>query len=176
VRVERNLLNHFKLIWVVQSLPRKHSALHPTQISGICALSRPDKRGVSRSSRTRDGMRWTQQYRKTNDAGCGRRSRVVLTPRRWRQARQAIDERRWQQSPVTGESTKEAVKTIARETPGHSGEPVVTNSSCFFISHARLRVHRAPGVSRALCFLGRNEMHNSGAIARRDRGGVRATA
>src|ERR1700720_160920 len=36
----------------------------------------------------------------------GRRSRVVLTPRRWRQGRGAIRERRWQKSPVTGESTK----------------------------------------------------------------------
>jgi hypothetical protein len=32
----------------------------------------------------------------------GRRSRVVLTPRRWRQGRGAIRERRWQKSPVTG--------------------------------------------------------------------------
>src|ERR1700730_4367597 len=36
----------------------------------------------------------------------GRRSRVVLTPRRWRQGRGATRERRWQKSPVTGESTK----------------------------------------------------------------------
>src|SRR3954451_9382077 len=76
-------------------------------------------------------MRWTRQYRKTNDAGCGRRSRVVLMPRRWHQVRQASDERQWQKSPVTGESAKETVKTIARETPGNPGEPVVTNSPCF---------------------------------------------
>src|SRR4051794_3213148 len=36
MRVERNLLKHFKLIWVVQSSPAKHSAFHPTQISGYC--------------------------------------------------------------------------------------------------------------------------------------------
>jgi len=31
------------------------------------------------------GMRWTRQCQKTNDVARGRRSRVVLTPRRWRQ-------------------------------------------------------------------------------------------
>src|SRR5512140_927752 len=41
----------------------------------------------------------------TNSAGCGRRSRVVLMPRRW----QASQGRRWQESPVTGESAKQAV-------------------------------------------------------------------
>jgi hypothetical protein len=43
---------------------------------------------------------------KTNDVARGRRSRVVLTPRRWRQVGGAIRKRRWQTSPVTGESAK----------------------------------------------------------------------
>jgi hypothetical protein len=42
-------------------------------------------RGVSRSSRTRGGTRWTQAALLTRAWFCGRRSRVVLTPRRWRQ-------------------------------------------------------------------------------------------
>src|SRR5580704_18275222 len=55
----------------------------------------------------------------------GRRSRVVLTPRRWCQARWR-DERcgRWEQeSPVPRESTKDTVKTIAQGMPvlGSSG-------------------------------------------------------
>src|SRR5258708_26606674 len=37
--------------------------------------------------------------------GCGRRRRVVLTPRRWRQVRAKERGRRWQESPVAGEST-----------------------------------------------------------------------
>jgi len=51
-------------------------------------------------------MRWTLWRRKTNVAFGGRRSRVVLTPRRWRQvSREAIPaKRQWQNSPVTGES------------------------------------------------------------------------
>jgi len=59
---------------------------------------------------------------------CGRRSRVVLMPRRWHQVgdnARALRLRRWQTSPVTGESTKETVKTIARGMPGESGVTVV---------------------------------------------------
>jgi hypothetical protein len=55
----------------------------------------------------------------------------------------------WQQSPVTRESSKETVKTIAQGMPGGPGEPVVTNSRVFY-HHARLRVQRAPGIPRAL--------------------------
>jgi hypothetical protein len=40
--------------------------------------------------------------------------------------------------------------TIARGMPGDAGEPVVTMLVCFFILHARLRVHRAPGIPCAL--------------------------
>ena len=53
----------------------------------------------------------------------GRRRRVVLTPRRWRQVleKQASQGRRWQESPVAGESAQETVKTIAWGMPGDSG-------------------------------------------------------
>ncbi len=37
---------------------------------------------------------------------------------------------------------------------------------CFFISHARLRVHWASGIPHALVFLGEGFMHNSGASRR----------
>jgi hypothetical protein len=79
-------------------------------------------------------------FEKTNDADRGRRSRVVLTPRRWRQICGVIRKRRWQQSPVTEKSTKETVKTIAQGRPDDGGVPVVTTLVCFSISHARLRV------------------------------------
>jgi hypothetical protein len=42
--------------------------------------------------------------------------------------------------------------------PGFSGGLVVTTLVCFvFISHARLRVHRAPGIPHALCSEGGNK-------------------
>jgi hypothetical protein len=96
-------------------------------------------------------------------ANCGRRSRVVLTPRRWRQvggrrcrpyrARHAdIRWRRWQTSPVTGESAKETVKTIACGNAGCSGGPVATTSCATNTLHTRLRVRRAPGIPHALYF------------------------
>jgi hypothetical protein len=51
---------------------------------------------------------------------------------------------RWQESPVTGESTKETVKTIARGMPGVSGVTVVTMLVCFFIF-----AHKAAGALSA---------------------------
>jgi len=49
--------------------------------------------------------------------------------------------------------------------PGCSGEPVVTTSCAFYFLHARLRVHRAPGIPCALCF-GPNESSTTRAFSR----------
>jgi len=46
---------------------------------------------------------------------------VVLTPRRWRQVGGKYPAGDGDKKPITGESTKEAVKTIARGMPGDSG-------------------------------------------------------
>src|ERR1700687_3731726 len=89
-----------------------HSALPPAKISAMAQLSHP-ARGAYRD---RHG-RWAWDAvaaaasgaRKRADEWrhCGRQSRVVLTPRRWRQVRGELSrKRRWQESPVTGESTK----------------------------------------------------------------------
>jgi len=43
-------------------------------------------------------------------------------------------------SPITAESTKETVKTIAQEMPDVFGGPVVT-TRVLFLLHTRLRVH-----------------------------------
>ena len=96
-------------------------------------------------------MRWTRWRRMTSAARCGRRSRVVLTPRRWCQVLE---------------------KQVSRETvakkPGHRGERVISRKplrregriasaepvcSCAFslcTMHARPRVQRAPGFPYAL--------------------------
>jgi len=81
----------------------------------------------------------------------GRRSRVVLTPRRWRQ----VCGRRWKalavlsrracdggkKARLTEESTKETVKTIrVRECRVIPVRPWWTYSCGFVFSHARLRV------------------------------------
>jgi hypothetical protein len=48
----------------------------------------------------------------TNGAERGRRSRVVLTPRRWRQVLRINRKATVTTKPITGEITKETVKTI----------------------------------------------------------------
>jgi hypothetical protein len=58
-------------------------------------------------------------------------------------------------------------KTIARGMPGNSGVTAVTTLVCFFILHARLRVHRAPGIPCALyCWERRKVLQTSGASRR----------
>jgi len=52
--------------------------------------------------------------------------------------------------PVTGESTKKPVKTIARGMPDCTGVTVVTNSCAFYSLHARLRTRSASGIPCAL--------------------------
>ena len=119
-------------------------------------------------------MRWTQGVLLTRARSCGRRSRVVLTPRRWRQvSRSNSARRRWQKSPVTGESAKETVKTIAQGRPGRSGEPVVTTLVYFVFI-----VREAAGAScarlslRPLFSEGRRFRQDSRENMRRDREGV----
>jgi hypothetical protein len=103
--------------------------------------SRPTEGRFAIVTNVGHGMRWTRQrFARDGIAGrvetlvsdqqraderccCVRRSRVVLTPRRWRQVRgvksaqPGLDKTypltTVATSPVTGESTKETVKTIA---------------------------------------------------------------
>src|SRR3981189_3655290 len=140
-------------------------------------------------------MRWTRQrfaregvagrverlvsdQQRADERCCSvRRSRVVLTPdagvkfAEFKSARPGLDKnisvgRRWQKSPVTGESAKETVKTIAC---GNVGRFRCTRCySCAFYHyqvHTRQRVQRAPGVPHAL--FGRQIYHWLGRIARR---------
>jgi hypothetical protein len=58
----------------------------PNAIDGYFRAVPPRQEGRMRyRHETRGGMRWTRHVRTTNDVVRGRRSRVVLTPRRWRQ-------------------------------------------------------------------------------------------
>ena len=66
----------------------------------------------------------------------GRQSRVVLTPRRWRQVCGAIRRRRWQESPVTG-SGHQGEHVISRKPLRREGRIVSANlwrlRSCAFL-------------------------------------------
>jgi hypothetical protein len=133
------------------------------------------QRGGSRSSRTRGRMRWTQVAPWTRALSCGRRSRVVLTPRRWRQVleKQASQGRWWQESPVTKESAKEAVKTIARGMPGVFRCDLTNACALYhYICTRGYRAHRAPGIPCALCSEGRLVRGNNSGASRREMRGL----
>ncbi len=112
----------------------KNISLHPSGKSSLQIRAiPPHQRGVSRSSRTRGGMRWTRQrfardgiagrvgerpvsdQQRADERCCSvRRSRVVLTPRRWRQVRGV-------KSAQPGLDKTYPLMTVAKE-PGHRGE------------------------------------------------------
>src|SRR5450631_4422421 len=90
-------------------------------------------RGALATSLTRGGMRWTQQLHQTNDASCVRRSRVVLTPRRWCQVLKKLtllrdDGGKKARSP--GRARSKPLKPLRREGRTASAEPVC---SCAFL-------------------------------------------
>jgi hypothetical protein len=114
------------------------SAIHPrlSRLTGGAARDRHG-RGTGCGGRCRRA--------KTKRARGVRRSRVVLTPRRWRQVRAGQPARATvANSPVTGESPEETVKTTARGMPGVSGVTVVTMLVCFFTF-----AHKAAGAPSA---------------------------
>jgi hypothetical protein len=80
------LLKRINVIWVVQSSIKKYSRSLLTQITCISlAIPAHTKGRFAIVTDVRLGMRWTRVVRLTSALSCGRRSRVVLTPRRWRQ-------------------------------------------------------------------------------------------
>src|SRR3954454_24007030 len=78
-------------------------------------------------------MRWTWVAPLTNGAERGRRSRVVLTPRRWRQVLRSDaqgDGDNKARSP--GRSRRKPLKPSRAGMPGGPGEPTVTTSCAFY--------------------------------------------
>jgi hypothetical protein len=114
----------------VQPLLEKYSDFQKYQISPIWSPSRAHKRGASRSSRTLGagcggrGSAGDEWHRR------GRRSRVVLTPRRWRQ----VCENKFSRMTVTKKPDRRGElevsrKPLRREGRTASAEPVC---SCAF--------------------------------------------
>jgi hypothetical protein len=91
----------------VQPHPEKYSAFAVGQISATSSpVSRPQEGRIAIVTDVGRGMRWTRWRAQDERRQCGRRSRVVPTPRRWRQVLERSSQgRRWQESPVTEEST-----------------------------------------------------------------------
>jgi hypothetical protein len=111
----------------------KYFCSHSPQIRSRTFRIPPHQRGVSRSSRTRGGVRWTRQrfardgvagrverlvsdQQRADERCCSvRRSRVVLTPRRWRQVRGCYV------GPTGLRHNVSPWATVANK-PGHRGE------------------------------------------------------
>src|SRR5258708_38953240 len=78
-------------------------------------------------------MRWTQAALKTTAPSYGRRSRVVLTPRRRRQvggSNSAGDGDKQARSP--GRARNKPLKPLRAGMPGDPGELVVTNARAYY--------------------------------------------
>src|SRR5436190_10653874 len=73
-----------------------------------------------------------------------------------------------------GRARNKPLKPLRGECRVISGVTVVTTLVCsLHLSHARLRVHRAPGIPCALCYRGPKKIHaNLGRLAPWDRGVV----
>jgi hypothetical protein len=76
-------------------------------------------------------MRWTRRRCRRTAPTRTAKSCGPDAPTLASSLRMMICKRRWQKSPVTGESTKETVKTIAQGMSECFGEPVVTTLVCF---------------------------------------------
>jgi hypothetical protein len=168
MRLNSNLLKRFNLICPVQSRFEKYSALIGRRSVASSALFRL-ARGALRHRHERwagnamdvSALRGERRVKRTAKS-CGPDAPTLASS-----VRKMLRRRRWQQSPVTGESTKETVKTIAQGRPDCSGEPVVTMLVCFYFCTRGCGCGRASGFPCALCFeKGLVFLHNPGASRR----------
>jgi hypothetical protein len=105
VRQKSNLLNGFKVIWVVQSHLQKYSDFPKPQITAIFRPSCP-KGGAARDRHGRGTGCGGRGGALDELRLSGRRSRVVLMPRRWHQVlREDAQGDGGKKARLTGEST-----------------------------------------------------------------------
>jgi hypothetical protein len=122
----------------VQPATQKHLASPFAKISSMESVVPPRSEGrIAIVTNVERGMRWTRRRAGRSALARGRRSRVVLTPRRWRQVGDNA-------SHCTGDSGKKArtlgrarrkpLKPLRREGRTDPPTPVVT-SVCFHFLH-----------------------------------------
>jgi hypothetical protein len=177
LRAKSSLLSRIKLILVVQSALQKYSASQLTQITSI-SMHPASHRGAFRDRhgrRVRDavdaaasGAMGSQGRRKpVSDRQAHRREMLLRTAKScgpdapalassWRKhvgptgLRCALSASDGDNKPITGESTKETVKTIACGSAGLFRWTCGDYARVLSTLHARLRVHWASGVPHAL--------------------------
>jgi hypothetical protein len=139
-----------KSVKPVQCARQKYSAFVVGQISGLTPPVSPDERGV-RTSRTRGGMRWTDQARETHAPGAD--GEVAWFGRRGAGAKLAFGS--------AGDGGKRAVLREEREVSRKAiaqGRPGCSACTCMLVCsfcnlrkrHAGPRVREAPGLPCAL--------------------------
>jgi hypothetical protein len=143
------------------------------QISGISPPVSPDERGGSRSSRN---ARWdaVDAEAATDERGFGgRRSRVVLTPRRWRQVARNVCAATVARKPVHRGEHEISRKPLRREGRMLSAEPVCSCAHLFVhIAHETAGAARTRSSLRPLIGEGGKFKANLARNARRDREGM----
>jgi hypothetical protein len=112
-------------------------------------------------------MRWTQAALLTTAPPCGRRSRVVLTPRRWRQVGESnFTDDGGKQARSPGRARNKRLKPSRAGMPGDPGATVVTNACAFYHCARGCGCNGHPAFPTAS--LGGSFLHNSGATRRGD--------
>jgi hypothetical protein len=121
----------------------------------IIAIPSPTK-GALRTSRTLGRDAVDAEAPLTNGADRGRRSRVVPTPRRWCQIGGVSLSTTVANKPGTpGRARRKPLKPFACGNAGMSRWTCGDYARVVYsLSHARLRVHRAPGIPHALILEG----------------------
>ena len=122
----------------VQPCSQKYSASSRAKISSMsCAVPCPLQEGrfaiVTSVGR---GMRWTRWRAGRSASGRGRRSRVVLTPRRWRsRSRRRVPRfagNGGNKARSPGRARSKPLKPLRREGRMNPSKPVATTLVCFF--------------------------------------------
>jgi hypothetical protein len=124
------------VICLVQSHCEKYFAFDVGQISGFSPPVSPDKRGGSRSSRTRGEMRWTRMLRLTSAVDAYGKSVWSRRPGAGVKWRGCFCATMVATKPVTRESAPYAVKPLRREGRMFSAEPVCS-CACSYAHIAR---------------------------------------
>jgi hypothetical protein len=143
------------------------------QITSILSpIPRPQEGRIAIVTDVGCGMRWTLAAHQTNAQRGGRRSRVVLMPRRRHQVLKKLtllrdDGDKKARSP--GRARSKPLKPIAQGRPVRSGEPVVTNSYVFHFYIRGCGCAWASGFPCALCFDEGRSLAKPGRMAPRDR-------
>jgi hypothetical protein len=116
VRLTANLSNPIKLMLPVQPAPQKYFPSRFAQITSISpAVLLPLEGRFAIVTDVGSGMRWTRLH--LEDERCGPRTAKSCGPDAPTLASSFVEssaKRWWQKSPVTRESAKETVKTIAQ--------------------------------------------------------------